>query len=422
MDLDFEPCNNFLRRLDVHSHLSYGEDFWGYVKLMRDQRTELFSRYLPEDWSIDDELALFAVQSADKQQAVEQRLRAIDSYLDGTSQDGEGVDAASATLGVGRRQFFKLLAKLRQFGPTRGLTPGFRNVERRSVASDGLEEPLETVIREILARNPAERISRLEAAIRAKCDETEIPFPGESAIRRRVHALRRLPPTKKVSATVGTQITTDQVHLDLTVKIGSDDRYAIVTLIIDDQTKLILGHGLMGGYGEGEGLRLAIDDFEDRIPDFAKASLGVAPHLQEVTVIIPRDLEFASHSVGSDTFAIEKPIVKVMDTGPRRHGAAILRHIGDRLPPFSFKPMAMERFGAASPHNGMPLDAARRLVRGSVERWNEGILSQAVEATGQRTTRQNRLKRIARDLRTLTDPLYELVEDVRGMFDEARAK
>src|SRR3546814_3214482 len=62
------------------------------------------------------------------------------------------------------------------------------------------------------------------------------------------------------------------------------------------------------------------------------------------------------------------------DLGPRRHGTEILRWLGDRLPPFSFKPMAMERFESASSEHGIPIDEARRLVRTSVDRWNEEVL------------------------------------------------
>src|SRR3546814_3813431 len=103
------------------------------------------------------------------------------------------VTAAAAELGVGRRQFFNLLAKLRQLGPTRGLTPSFRNVVRKSVARDGLIEPLEIYLRKLLSVQPDARISQIEMAIIEKADFEDLPFPGRSAIRRRVHALRSLP-------------------------------------------------------------------------------------------------------------------------------------------------------------------------------------------------------------------------------------
>src|SRR3546814_14692984 len=56
---------------------------------------------------------------------------------------------------------------------------------------------------------------------------------------------------------IGAHLTIDQVHLDLSVKHGELDRLAIITLIIDRQTKLILGHALMASCGGGEEIRLA---------------------------------------------------------------------------------------------------------------------------------------------------------------------
>src|SRR3546814_5033620 len=80
------------------------------------------------------------------------------------------------------------------------------------------------------------------------CSSDLLPFPGRSAIRRRVHALRRLPTAKQDIGGIGAHLTIDQVHLDLSVKHGELDRLAIITLIIDRQTKLILGHALMASY------------------------------------------------------------------------------------------------------------------------------------------------------------------------------
>src|SRR3546814_6916638 len=96
---------------------------------------------------------------------MERRLQVMDHYINYTVSWAEAVTAAAAELGVGRRQFFNLLAKLRQLGPTRGLTPSFRNVVRKSVARDGLIEPLEIYLRKLLYVQPDARISQIEMAI-----------------------------------------------------------------------------------------------------------------------------------------------------------------------------------------------------------------------------------------------------------------
>src|SRR3546814_17020381 len=85
--------------------------------------------------------------------------------------------------------------------------------------------------RKLLSVQPDARISQIEMAIIEKADFEDLPFPGRSAIRRRVHALRRLPTAKQDIGGIGAHLTIDQVHLDLSVKHGELDRLAIITLI-----------------------------------------------------------------------------------------------------------------------------------------------------------------------------------------------
>src|SRR3546814_2231314 len=125
----------------------------------REDRDALIARYLPEGWHLEDELALLAVQSGEKQSVMEQRLQVMDHYIHYTLSGAEAVTAAAAELGVGRRQFFNLLAKLRQLGPTRGLTPSFRHVVRKSVPRYGLVEPLEIYLRNLL-RSEERRVGK----------------------------------------------------------------------------------------------------------------------------------------------------------------------------------------------------------------------------------------------------------------------
>ena len=383
----------------------------------REDRDRLFARYLPEGWSLEDELALFAVQSVEKQRIVEERLEIFDRYADHPSGGAEVVTASAAKIGVGRRQFFNMLAKLRQLGPTRGLTPGYRNVARKSVARDGLVEPLENYLRKLLTIQADARISQIEIAIQEWAEIEDIPFPGRSAIRRRVHALRRLPAAHEDIGGIGARLTIDQVYLDLSVKDGELDRFAIITLIIDRQTKLILGHALTANYSNGGEIKLALDDFGTRIRDFAKTDLSTATRIQEVVWVAARDVEIFADMVTSERFSeINRPTVEVIDTGPRRHGTEILRWIGDRLPPFTFKPMAMERFESTSPQPGIPIDEARLLVRTSVDRWNEEILREFAHSEPS-PYRVGNLKGVLNSLRHLFAGLFRSLEDVQKMFE-----
>src|SRR3546814_14800233 len=119
------------------------------------------------------------------------------------------------------------------------------------------------------------------------------------------------------------------------------DRLAIITLIIDRQTKLILGHALMASYGGGEEIRLALDDFGKRIRDFAKTDLSTATSIQGVVWVAARDIEIFADLVTSERFhEINRPTAEVLEPGPRRHGTQLMRWLGEPLPPLRFHPQA----------------------------------------------------------------------------------
>src|SRR3546814_6246884 len=62
----------------------------------REDRDALIARYLPEGWHLEDELALLAVQSGEKQSVMEQRLQVMDHYINYTLSGAEAVTAAAA--------------------------------------------------------------------------------------------------------------------------------------------------------------------------------------------------------------------------------------------------------------------------------------------------------------------------------------
>jgi hypothetical protein len=388
------------------------------VGLKNASATELLKRHLPHEWPIEEELALFAIQPSEKQAIVLQRLEVLTSYLQGEAIGSADADTAAASIGVGRRQFYNLVAKLRQYGPTRALSPGYRNVARRSVASRGLAPALDVIVRQMLSENPDERIARIEEAVRDEAAKASLPHPGESAVRRRVHALRRLPPQGGHLGVLGEQISVDQVNLNLTVSVGGQDRFAIITLIVDHGTRLILGHGLTGLYGDGDGLLMAIGEVNSRLAGFDNRSLAVASKIKSMTWVVPRDLE--AITAGFESAAHLRGVnIKLVDAGPRRHGAAILRLVGDRLPPFTFKPMAMERVEGFAETPGLGLEEARRLVRGSIDRWNDALLAK-VDKQKCSNARRRRLNDLSSQISSLFDDTRQAIDEIKEMFEESR--
>src|SRR3546814_4098276 len=57
--------------------------------------------------------------------------------------------------------------------------------------------------------------------------------------------------------------------------------------------------------------------------------------------------------------------------------------------------MAMERFESASSEHGIPIDEARRLVRTSVDRWNEEVLREFAHRSEEHTSELQSLMRIS---------------------------
>lgn len=379
------------------------------------ERNPIFLRYLPKDWSMPEELAIYALQSENNQQIVNERLSILDRYLDPDSDDFEDGDLAAARLGVGRRQLLNLVAKLREFGPTRGLTPRFRNVPRKSVAREGLNRQAEQFLIRLLEMDPTMRLSKIETELRRWCDVKGIELPSSSSIRSRVLSLRAKPFGGEELGSFGRHLFIDQVHLELPVGNKHGSVYPILTLILDQDTKLIAGHGLMPGYDNGEGTNGALDDFRARIAGFASARMSVTDQPTEVNWIVAKRLEYFAHLEAPELLP-NSITLNLIDQGTRRHGASILRLIGDRLLPFSFRPMAMERFDAVSDGSGISLGKARELIAAAVDRWNSNLLAQHTMNVSNKTARSNRLTSIEQTLRTMVEPVIQAARDSEEMF------
>src|SRR3546814_10348881 len=80
--------------------VSIGDSWRCEQGMDREDRDALIARYLPEGWHLEDELALLAVQSGEKQSVMEQRLQVMDHYINYTLSGAEAVTAAAAALGV----------------------------------------------------------------------------------------------------------------------------------------------------------------------------------------------------------------------------------------------------------------------------------------------------------------------------------
>jgi hypothetical protein len=371
--------------------------------LTNEATVALLKAYLPSGWSLEEEMSLLAVQTPEKQRVVEKRLAVIDRFLREGATSAEDVKNAATEIGVKRRQFYVLLAKCRELGPTRALTPGLRKAGRASPSRDGLPGKAEEKLQQILAENPEEKVGRIQALLKTEMGGEADELPGESAIRSRIHALRRLRVVPTKDALFGADITVDQVAMDLSIKEDDRNVWAIITLIFDRSTRIILGFGLTGSDTHADGLKQATADCRARLQGIYDSRIPIASDLISVRWIKPES------DVIVDVGDIPKQFEPIA-AGRKRHGEAILRLLGDQLPPFAFRraivlgdqPLTTEKVG-------MDLGTAHRLVEASVDRWNASIVARSATSVQMPdSVRHRRLQAIANVLSDVFGRFYEV--------------
>ena len=346
-----------------------------------EERRLLFSRHLVGSVQPEDEEAIFLSLPPEKQKAVIDRLTRLDEYLQMPNPSRSSADEVAAELGIARRTLYHLLGKLREHGPVRGLAPGYRIKRRPSVATEGLGEPAESVLIDELGKNPEVRLGRIVIAINRACAAVGVSAPAEADIRRRLHELRR----RSASASediagreFGRSILIDQSAIDLAILHFDRREQAVVTLIIDRQTRIIFGVGVASGDGILMGLEGALFDANyRRLPALARQALPVAPRLEEVEWVVPPGKEGS----GEDWIraaAQTHPGLKLTATDhrPKRHGNALLRLMGDKLGIFTFKVRAsanVELVTSPSTLSHQPEDAWK-VVNFAADAWNRPII------------------------------------------------
>lgn len=370
---------------------------------------ELIAKHLASADELEAEMALLRAQPAEKQSIVEERLSYIDAYSSLDKPSVADVDAAAAKLGVSRRQFYRLLSKLRTYGPVRALTPGYQNVVRASAVREGLSEPIERVLSQALSSDPDIRISRLQALIASECERLEVAPPTDWMLRQRIHQLRSTGIVAR-KADFGAQIVIDQVSLDVSIDDVGGPRFAIFTAIVDRSTKLIIGSSLLTRDLFGDGLAKALKDMADH--GFAlvrREQLPVAKVLEELVWIAPPSLEKLADSEATMRRHTPDGVVKIVSVGRRRHGDALLRLIGDRIGPYELRARRdLDLLGGRPEGKGMPFEDAERVVRYCVDAWNKRLILKLSKIDAQDRAKQvRRLNRIARELRSWFEPILE---------------
>lgn len=401
---------------DYKIHMANGgfDDF--KQEKTQSERIMLLRQVMSPKANIEDELTVYSLLSADKQCVVDERLRIMAAYFAESPRTAAMTENAAGSLNMEKRNFYRLVAKMKDVGPVRALAPKFRNVQRHSMARDGLPEVIETSLRRKLKRSPEARLSEVYSFLETLYRDTDLPMPSMPTVRKRVAALRESPALRQARAkiAVGEHLVIDQCGIDLLIThaYSEPDRvdYGVVTLIVDQQSKLILGFALSVANGVAGGLELALDEMKVSIEALSEFGLRVAPSIKSVKWVTPPDMEEFGDVLQSSG-AAQGVSVTPMHKGVRRHGAQLRRLIGNRLGHFRFRLMTTEDGGRVEANRSgtVPYETAHDLIRFAVRQRNEALLaslgSDRLSDEGYRGQKMQ-LGRLAEALKELFEPVF----------------
>ena len=305
----------------------------------------LLAKYMVRGADVDGEVALLLSLPAAKQKTVLDRLEAMDRYLSQSQQTVEEVGRAAESLGMAPRNFYRLLSKMKEFGPVQGLSPKFSKAPRAFPVHTGLSEVAEEEVRAFVQENLYVKMTDLIGRVMERSREAGEKLPSAAAVRRRVEALRRQGFAVKKGARLGRRIVIDQVLIDLPVRFPTGIEKPVATFIIDRETLVILGAGLAQSKSVGAGFQRALRDLErGRLAELADmTAIPFAKRIEGVDWVVDRGLDSRISMVSRDSRVLTPSLeISIHVEGQRRGGMLLTKLLGDRLGTLRFllKPRA----------------------------------------------------------------------------------
>lgn len=358
---------------------------WG-----RDEVLALLRSHLPSEAvsTADEEYERLRLLPGKKQEEALRRLAVIDRYLKEASGSLAEAESAGAELGVSRRSFYRLLDNLRRKGPVLGLTPSIRTAERSSLASHGLGVIAEAAVKDLLIRHPNARSSQIVSEVRAACEAEGEPMPSEATLRRRVEFLRRpgelerLRPVTAEEARLARHLLIDQSALELVIRSPNGaTSFAVATLIVDFDTRLVLASGVDEPSRPGTGFIASLDDYRRRISRLPAGPFAFAKTVRDLEWVLPTTLEELVRGDVGDLLLPGQPFhgvtLDTKDAGQRRHGATLLTLLGSRFGDFNLLPRSTDD-PTVDWNDSMPSPRdhaeATAIIQRTVDEWNYAIL------------------------------------------------
>ncbi len=347
----------------------------------REKLLELLGRFSAStaEW----ERREFATLPKDTQALVLHRLDVLDRYLALSKPKVSDADAAAEAISIPRSNFYRMLSRYKEGGAVLGLVPHARVKRPAMQAGKAFEADLTRLVRE----HPTERLAFFEKALEAVARKHGTRPPSRVTIQRRIAELRATtaaPPHARSSVSAnpvfGRQLLVDQCLLGVPVADDASKPRLGIAVVLDVDTRLLLGVGLGPAGLPQKILAGAVADtdafWEERL-------LGSFP-----TRALPERVEWVPPPGGDAAVAgfVDRArawdIAAVVDGAPdRRHGARLEDFLGRGFGGYSLIPYSGDADVVDVPDiPPEPLITVAGTLARAVEEWNMEIVRRRQKA------------------------------------------
>ena len=291
-------------------------------------------RALEERIALDTarEMAAFIELPQDQRKLVSNRLQALWNYRQDPASTT--VTSLAKTVKTGRANIYRLIERMSEIGPIRGLVPQYRAAGRASNARDGFGEPWDSCIARALGSDPGISIADVgrlldeSRSAQREVPPSQPPFPTPSALKRRIQHLRRMPSTPMHRTLIGRRLLIDACRINVSI-FEPRKRSWWVNCVVDLDTGIVCGLGLYNEF-DGGGMLSALSDMRSRLPELAR-EVAIADRIVNLEWVVADSKLGAAERAGTALPASRRPLIDLVAKSEARSGARLVRLIGDRI-------------------------------------------------------------------------------------------
>lgn len=315
--------------------------------LLRDLIAKHGPESLREDRALSEafvKVQLLALSAAtpEKQEIAVTRLMALDTYL-ASARSRADRDQVIEMIGGGPSNVYRLLNRIRKFGPITGLLKGTLTEPRSSVVRDGFGPLVDEWIADLLAKDAEMKIAEVARRLSERIDHhsgSKVRMPHAAALKRRIQMLRQERiGTVITDAAIGGNILIDQVMLNvqLTGAARHDPDLCSAVFIVDRNTSLILGFSVYEGSDPRAGFKAVAESATVQMQRLADQGLRFADHLEQVRWIMTSEMTEHRAILRERARMLNLPKSLVFVVRGQVSGRDLSRLVGPGVPPFEFK-------------------------------------------------------------------------------------